>query len=164
MRKIHQRINEEPLKTFSKDGLVLCEYCDCSGERPSAICSLDPRGNRIHKGYFMKGHTPTQVCERHVPILYDTLTSSVASRYCPSENVELIALLKMPKRSYRENLIITDAEFMTYEISDSTALGDRYDLPYFVYSLPEDEKVGRSKGKKQFNSGCYLHDENYTGN
>lgn len=164
MRDIHNRMDEHPIRTFSKEGLVLCEYCDCSGDKPSGICSLDPRGNRIHTDYFIKGQTPRKACETHVPVLYDTVTGAVATRYCPAQAVKLIALLKMPSRRYRENVIISDAEYMTYDMDETATRGDRYDAPYFIYVLPEEEKVGRSKGKKQFNSGCYLHDENYSEN
>ena len=131
-----------------------------SGELYSDVCLLDPRGGRYLSAYFTEDNMPTALCERHVVVAYDTETGAVACPMCPSESVRPVALLRMPKREFPTQVIVSDAQYMY--LGDSGTLprrGDSYDIPYFIYALPPDVYCGRSAGKKQYNSSCYLHDD-----
>ena len=163
MTLAHRNITEGENEHFSKEGLVRATYCDASGAHPSHVCSLDPRGCRIHTDYFMARYQPSGECHTHVPVLYDHTTGSVATRYCPSDCVGIVGLLRLPDRSFPEDIVITDAEYMAYASDDGAFGTSDYRLPYFYAALPEGEYIGHSKKKKQYNSGCYLHDK-YEGN
>ena len=158
MTRVHHTCACDEAEHFSKEGLVRATYCDASGARPSDICSLDVRGCRIHSAYFLAQHVPDGECHTHVPVLYDEATGAVATRYCPSECVRLIALLRLPDRSFPEDIEITDAEYMAYTTEESFESDRDFGHPYFYAALPEGTYIGHSKRKKQFNSGCYLHD------
>ena len=164
MEKIHRArlsdVPEEKTLRFSTEGLVRREFCMDSGELFSELCMLDPRGERMMSAYFTEDNLPTELCTRHVAVAYDTLTGAVACPMCPSDSVGTVALVRMPPRAFPKEITVTDAQYMY--LSDSGTLsrrGDSYDIPYFFYALPPEEYCGRSPGKKQYNSACYLHDD-----
>ncbi|MBO7197103.1 MAG: transglycosylase domain-containing protein [Clostridia bacterium] len=144
---------------FSTEDLCYLPYCKDSGRLYSDVCRLDPRGERLDYGYFSEDNRPEGLCDRHVAVKYDCETKAVASHGCPEENIVTVALLNISDRNFPKEIIVTDAEFVYRDIDGYTMRPIDYALPYFQYSLPEGVYVGRSKGKKQFNSNCYLHDE-----
>ena len=161
MRKIHEyRLSKESkVKKFSTDGLLYLPYCKDSGKMLTELCSLDARGERGEYGYFIPGSIPVGNCKTHIAVEYDTLTSAVAHSGCSSEDVRIVALLDIPWRRFPKEIFITDAEFVWRRISSTDPLGDGYDMPYFIYTIEDGVYVGRSRGKKQFNSACYLHND-----
>ena len=134
-------------------------FCKDSGEIFTDICEYDPRGSRIEYGYFSQDNIPNNYCNRHVLCYYDKVTSALASRGCPHENLILTALLDIPERSFPEQIYVTDAEYVWRRMKLGTRFGDSYDVPYYVYSLDEGEFVGKGRRKKQYNSYCYLHND-----
>ncbi len=72
-------------------------YCLDSGLLPNEYCSLDPRGNRITTGTFIKGDEPTEKCNCHVPVSVDTTTNMRATDYCPYESLKTIALIDVER-------------------------------------------------------------------
>jgi hypothetical protein len=151
--------NSHEREVFSDDNLLYLPYCTDSGKEYSDNCIFDPRGSRMKYGYFTEDNRPCGECDRHVICLYDSVSKAVACNMCPSENLVPVSLIKCEDRAFPKEIIITDAEFVYRNISRFEHLPIDYTLPYFYYSLPEGVYVGRSKGKKQFNSGCYIHDE-----
>lgn len=145
----------ESIENFKDEGLLYLPYCKDSGHIFTDTCELDPRGNRMEYGFFTADNKPTDECKTHVLCGYDVSTMSVAHAGCPEENVIQIALLNI-KRSFPAEITVTDAEFVYRDIGNAE-ISDRYDVPYFINTLEEGEFVGRSKGKKQFNSGCSHH-------
>ena len=155
------RIYEESYEreTFSSDGLIKLPYCKDSGREYSENCIYDPRGDRLEYGYFTEDNRPIGVCDRHVVCMYDALTKGVACSGCPKEELVPVSLIRCDDRSFPKEIIVTDAEFVFRDLTRYDKTPIDYTLPYFQYAIPEGVFVGRSKGKKQFNSGCYLHDE-----
>ena len=147
------------LKSFSTEGLEYLPFCKDSGKVYTEKCSLDPRDERLGFGYFMENNKPQELCDRHILCLYDEETNAVACPHCPTENLKIIALLDIPDRSFPIEICVTDAQYVWRKISEEAKHGDSFDIPYFEYTLEDGEYVGRSKGKKQFNSYCYLHSE-----
>lgn len=94
MEQLHEGL--EP-KTFFEMETVNAQYCLDSGLAPSPYCELDPRGNRITSGTFLKEDVPTQTCDCHVPVTIDTTTNMRSTVYCPSENVKTIALINVAR-------------------------------------------------------------------
>lgn len=146
-----------PKKEFSVDGLLYLPYCRDSGREYSKNCIYDPRGDRMEYGYFSEENLPSGKCDRHVICKYDTLTKGIATSGCQHEDIALVSLIAVDDRSFPKEVIITDAEFVYRDIEGYTERPIDYSLPYFYYSIPDGVFVGRSKGKKQFNSSCYIH-------
>lgn len=142
---------------FSTAGLVRAGYCRDSGLLYGPVCGKDARGNRLEYGYFLPGTEPERMCGTHVLVRYDTLTEGVACDGCPEENVEEVALLRLPERSFPEEVIVGDADYGMRELGEGIPPGDSFDMPYYQYALPPGSFVGRGRSKKQYNSGCYLH-------
>ena len=161
MKKIHEERlgNEENTESFSVSGLQYLPYCKDSGGLYTDRCMYDVRSVRLEYGYFTSDNKPNKICDKHVVCLYDNVTGAVAVKGCPKENLTLIALLDIPDRAFPISVNITDAEFVWRRVEDGTRLGDSYDIPYYIYTLEEGEYAGISKGKKQYNSSCYLHDD-----
>ena len=151
-------LTEEP-KEFSTDGLYYLPYCKDSGKSFSENCVYDPRGERREYGYFTEDNVPMGECDRHVICMYDTETKGIATQNCPKENLALVSLISVTERSFPKEITVTDAEFVFRNVDRYAECPIDYSLPYFYYTIPDGVYVGRSKGKKQFNSGCYLHDE-----
>ena len=158
MTIIHSEIIEEGnVKGFSTEGLYHLPYCMDSGQMYSDTCLFDPRGNRCEYGYFTADNQPKRRCDRHVLCRYDSVTKSIAFVDCPDENIIEVALIRIDDRAFPKEIEITDAEFVYRDIDGYTQRPLDESLPYFQYCLPPDVFVGRSKGKKQFNSNCTEH-------
>ena len=159
MTIIHSDIDENEIENFSTEGLIYLPYCADSGKMYSDICLYDPRGNRREYGYFTVDNAPSSECDRHVLCKYDFETKAIACDKCPNENLIIVSLIKVQDRAFPKEITVTDAEYVYRDISGYTKRPIDYALPYFCNDLPEGVYVGRSKGKKQFNSNCYIHDD-----
>ena len=157
MLKIYEDVHER--EVFSTEGLDYLPYCMDSGREYSDTCVYDPRGSRLEYGYFAGENVPREKCDRHVVLMYDSLTKAVASHGCPSEDLVPISLIYVTDRAFPKEIIITDAEYVCRDIMRYDTRPIDYALPYFEYTILDGVFVGRSKNKKQFNSGCYLHDD-----
>jgi penicillin-binding protein 1A len=146
-------------RKFTKDGLLYLPYCKDSGREYSENCIYDPRGDRMEYGYFTEDNLPFGKCDRHILCYYDTETKGVATSGCPSENLALVSLISVKDRAFPKEITVSDAEFVYRDVDGYTRRPVDYSLPYFYYTIPDGVFVGRSKGKKQFNSSCYLHDD-----
>ena len=154
MKSIHGAVidkRDEP-DAFSVKGLIKCAYCLDSGKLFSPKCIKDPRGDRIAYGYFIKGSEPHEECDRHVLCDYDVFLRGVAVNPTYRGFIEEIALLDIPERCFPKEITVTDAEYVYRKMPEGVPPCDGYDMPYFAYSIPDGEYVGKSKSKKQFNS------------
>ena len=160
MTEIHSIfLDDAAVMHFSTEGLSRLPYCCDSGCLYVSKCEFDPRGNREEYGYFTEDNVPKGECDRHILCKYDSVTKAVATNGCPDENIVDVALLNINDRAFPKEIIVTDAEFVYRDIDRYILRPIDYALPYFQNMIPEGVYVGRSKGKKQFNSNCYLHDE-----
>lgn len=153
-----QNKSDSDIAAFSKKGLIKRDYCMDSGKLFTDICAYDPRGQRIESGYFIKGYAPSDKCDRHVLCQYDSVTEGIASEHCPVEFVKEIALLRINDRHFPKEIVISDADYVYYELETDVDFPQDYSLPYYYNTLEEGVFVGRGKKRKQFNSYCYLHD------
>lgn len=95
MEQIHEGL--EP-KDFEKpEGIVTATICRESGMLASKICSSDPRGGTVRTEFFAKGTQPTDYCNVHKQVTYDTSTNMVANEYCPKELVKSITGIVRPE-------------------------------------------------------------------
>ena len=147
MTKIHSDLIESgaPLEKFDSSGLVTAQYCKDSGKAPGPYCALDLRGNRIETGYYKPGTEPTEVCDCHVPVLWDTATKRVASPDCPPQFVKQIALVREEKRSFRTQLVIADAQYTYRDVPDDYTYPAGDDVPFYanlLTGIPVTDKDG----------------------
>ena len=146
--------------------IVQCEYCADSGKIPTDACALDPRGNRVETGYFIKGTEPTELCDAHVIVDYCTAGKGVACEDCPPEGVTQVALVRVNRNfNSRYNPSIQDAQYsymdLPYDVSPYTT---KY-VPFY-YNLAKattaggvtvNHQTGYTRGATHFNSTCLEH-------
>jgi penicillin-binding protein 1A len=68
--------------------MVKVPICIDSGNKPSELCSKDPRGSRVRTEYFKKGTEPSSVCRAHVLGQVDNSSGLLATKHCPSDSLE----------------------------------------------------------------------------
>lgn len=160
MRLVHsERLKSlDYVEGFSTAGLEYLPYCKDSGELFSENCLYDAReGTRLGYGYFTSDNKPKEICRRHVACYYDSVTGAVASEACPTENLTVVSLLDIPERSFPTEVTVKDAEYVWRKMYEGDKYGDSFEIPFYYYTTDEGEFVGRSKGKRQYNSYCYIH-------
>ena len=157
MTKMHRDSYER--EEFSTEELLYLPYCMDSGREYSDVCVYDPRGCRREYGYFTEDNRPNGSCDRHVMCLYDSETKAIACENCPKENLVAVALISVNDRAFPKEITVTDAEYVYRNVGRFDERPIDFALPYFEYTIPDGVFVGRSKGKKQFNSNCYIHSD-----
>ncbi len=163
MTKIHQKYIDaannggEPLKKFeTASGVVTATYCKDSGKLLTDACAHDPRGSRAQTGYFTSATVPTEYCDAHVLVFYDTSTGAVASSTCPAESVRTIALVRETKRDFRVQLYIVDAQYMYRQLPAGVLPSSSSTVPFYQSIIPSGSYVGTS-GDHPYNCFCYQH-------
>lgn len=81
MSKAHE--GKEVTEITMPDGIVKASVCKDSGKTPTALCSADPRGNRVSSEYFIAGTEPTSLCESHVMAKINTSNNKLATDKTP---------------------------------------------------------------------------------
>lgn len=150
------------IKSFSKEGLIKKEFCIDSGGIITDVCKKDPRGIRAETGYFIKKSVPISKCDKHILCKYDILSEGIATDKCPSDFVEEVALLKIVGRHFPKEIIISDADYVYFDMferDEPLDMPESYDVPYYYYCIEDGDYVGRGKRKKQFNSYCFIHND-----
>ncbi|MBE6611741.1 MAG: hypothetical protein E7632_04555, partial [Ruminococcaceae bacterium] len=146
-------------KTFQMaDGIVTATYCRDSGKLMSQACYLDPRGSRAEQGYFTAATVPTEYCDCHVLVNYDTSTGGIAHDGCPASSVKQVGLIRAD-RVFPTNVKVTDTQYTYHDVAEGTPMPDNGDVPYYIGMYGEKEYPGftDTKGKRYYNSYCYEH-------
>lgn len=163
MTKIHQKYIDDAnnggakLKTFElAQGVVTATYCKDSGKLLSDACALDPRGSRAQTGYFTAATVPTETCDVHVEVLYDTSTNAVASSSCPHSSVKTIALVREVSRDFPVSFRIVDSEYMYRQLSADDYPAYSSTVPYYQTMIASGRYVGYSDDSP-YNCFCYTH-------
>ena len=161
MSEIHALRAPKADKKFSTEGLLYLPYCKDSGKLYTDTCRYDVRGDRLEYGYFTADNRPSEECNRHILVEFDTVSKGISLGNCPHGALARVALIDVPERSFPTEVYIIDAEF-AYRIPPSDialdgngAPPDSY--PYFYYSLPEGVYSGISNKRRQFNAACGEH-------
>ena len=138
--------------------LVAVNYCMDSGLLPSEACIKDARGSRVKQGYFIKGTEPTEPCDTHVMVEYDSVCGGVATVFTPIWHVSEVGMIRV-EREFPMQIIVSDAQFVYREIPKDS-------LPSFepneaFFAVLEDDKnkrfFGKSAGNVQFNRISLAH-------
>lgn len=155
----------EPLKTFvDAPGIVQVEYCIDSGKLATDACRNDLRkitepkkGNRIEKGWFKAGTEPTEYCDCHVMVEYDTVKKAVAVDGCPSENTVKVGMLNH-LRVLPFDIEITDAQYTWQQVpEDYSYEGLTSTQPFYYKLLPTGFYTGHTKNGGYYNHACLTH-------
>ncbi|MCD8003736.1 MAG: transglycosylase domain-containing protein [Clostridia bacterium] len=164
MTQVHQEIFDaveagtEELKTFEvAAGVVQATYCLDSGDVYTSTCAKDPRGSRSATGYFTTETVPTEDCETHVLVLYDSTTGGVASQYCNENNLVEYALIRVEDRSFPIQVTITDAQYVYRELSSNVKPSADSSKAFFENMLATGEYCGTSGVSSAFNRFCSTH-------
>ncbi len=165
MTILHKKhISSGELKGFEKHyNVVEAEYCLDSGKLLGEACKCDPRGDRSEVGYFVKGTEPSESCDCHVLVPYDTDKASgggVMSHECEFYNVKYVGLLRV-ERSFPMQIFVTDAQYTYRELPQGTQPETNPNLPFFANALSENSFSGISYGNTQFNRYCRAHFDYY---
>ena len=148
-----------PKEKFDEpEGIVMAKYCKDSGKLVSSACLCDPRGCRTEIGYFTEDTVPTEYCDVHKMVLYDTVRGGIACDHCSPENCRYVGLLNIT-RYFPHEVTISDAQYVWQNLLPGTEVCLDSTLPFFQYNLKSGVYCGRSAVKFPFNrfcSGCYL--------
>ncbi len=160
MIRLHQKyINSgTPLKTFEMaNGIVSANYCKDSGKLMTAACYADPRGNRAETGYFTGTTVPTEYCDRHVMVAYDTLTGAVACDKCPPEYIKNVGLIAV-ERVFPMQVKVTDTQYTYRKTHEDTVMPTTGDVPFYTGLYVEGEYPGFTQtDRRYYNSFCFEH-------
>lgn len=161
MTVLHQEYinSEEGVKGFElADGVVTANYCKDSGKLMTSACYADPRGSRVETGYFTVATVPTEYCDCHVMVEYDSVTGGIASAGCPAANIKKVGLLKIG-RIFPLNVKVTDAQYTYRAVHEGTVMPTTGDIPFYMGLYGENEYPGYTdtSGKRVYNSYCYEH-------
>ena len=158
MTKLHAKYISSPIKKefIQSDRVITAEFCCDSGKIATEACKKDPRGNRIEEGYFVKGTEPTEECDCHKLVRYDTIEGGIASYDCESYGIEYVGLIRV-ERSFPKQIFVSDAQYVWRELPTDIMPETSPKLPYFNNIFGKDEYGGISYGNSQFNRYCRAH-------
>ncbi len=159
MSTIHKNLkDDEKMRTFSTEGLVMARFCADSGRLLSDACASDARGERERFDYLLPETVPKDECDTHILVYYDTHTGAVAGRGCPMECIKPIGLLRITDRRFPYEITVSDAQYVYRPMTGSVYSYDD-NTPYFYFELAPLEYVGKSKSERQFNRYCHEHND-----
>lgn len=159
MEILHKDIYEasknggEPLKTFedASNDIIEVDYCYDSGKLCTAACHADPRGNRSTHGYFVKGTEPTEYCDRHMLVKYDSVNGGVAGFDCPPENITYVSLIKYERWFPIRSVKVVDAEYTWQELPTDIAPYLLNGYPFFYSKCSTGHWMGLTRTTEHFN-------------
>jgi penicillin-binding protein 1A len=149
----------EPLKTFEvPKSVITATYCKDSGKLLTDACKSDPRGSRAEIGYFVRGTEPTEYCDVHFMVEYDSKTKSILTPYCPKENAVKVGLIDV-WRQFPYNIQVEDSIYTGQVLpSDYSYSGLSTSVPYYHNMLPHGFYAGAPRGSaSRFNFACITH-------
>jgi penicillin-binding protein 1A len=118
MEEIHQDLEPKEFE-MPLDSVAEVRVCMDSGLLVSDLCLRDGRGSRGISQIFERGKEPTETCNVHAIVTYDTSTGMRASEYCPDEYKRTITGIVVPDSQVSD---------WTYQIAESI-----YNGPTCIY-------------------------------
>lgn len=110
MLDAHKEKNKN-FNLYTSNNIVEVEYCTDSGCLPLEECRLDPRLNRIKKGYFIKGSEPKEICKLHKSVYIDSQSGMIANNDTSYLLKRKIALLDFTRENKFDNIEILDEKY-----------------------------------------------------
>lgn len=156
MTEIHDLYSGEEKKFASSENVITANYCCDSGKLIGEACLLDPRGIRAERGYFVKGTEPTEKCDCHVLVEYDSIGGGVSFGNCPESETVFVGMIKAD-RSFPIQVYISDAQYVWKPLKIGVKVSEDSSLPFFNNMIPDKEYWGISYSDIQFNRACVSH-------
>ena len=103
---------ENPKGFTISDDVCKVEYCEDSGLLPCEHCRLDPRGNRISTGYFLRGTEPKEECNIHKPITIDIRDGLEADAHTPNYARLTLGLLDYSRPDFPYSVKTIDTDYL----------------------------------------------------
>ena len=151
-------------------GLRICSY---SGKLATEACEHDiayygKSGSCVTTDfYYLKSEPPTEYCDRHVLVEWDTVTKSICvdGCNCPENNLARVGfrLAKKADRCFHNNIVITDAQYIYVDVPAGYTYPDSTGVAFFrnLYDASDPdhpEYPGRTSGaSRPANSYCKEH-------
>lgn len=138
------------------------EYCAVSGKKPTDACNndkfTDVGGPVFSDGVFTKSTVPTEYCDMHVNVKWDTVTKAICVEGCdcPESNLVDRGLRVVTDRSFKRQVTIGDAQYVYRPVPEGYVYPTG-DVPFFQNLIPEGVYVGRSGSGKPYNRLCWEH-------
>ncbi|HHW57805.1 MAG TPA: penicillin-binding protein [Clostridia bacterium] len=118
MEQIHKDL---PYKDFVKPpGIVTVTVCKDSGELPTDLCHLDPRGDQTYPELFAEGTQPTTYCTVHVTASINSQNGKLATEFTPTDLVKEAVFIDPPGRTPEQNAVAKDKEYVVPKEYDDT--------------------------------------------
>ena len=134
--------------------VIRVSYCKDSGKLMSDACTKDARGNRGEVGWFIKGQEPTEFCDCHVVVEYDTQHGGICHGNCPEEVRGEVALIRAERR-FPIPIYVSDAQYVYG--GDPTEIAPNPDPTQSYFASRQEKYVGVSNVQKPFNRSCTAH-------
>ena len=121
---------------------------------PCEACAKDTRGARYEMGWFQKGQEPTEFCDRHVLVEYDTEHGGICHGSCPDETRGEVALIRVD-RHFPIRVYVSDAQYAYGGNPDEIEPNPDGRESYFAKH--QKYLSGVSNAEKPFNRSCTAH-------
>lgn len=104
------------VKNFEKsEDFKYVNVCQYSGLLPSESCKNDPRGNAVVAGYFHKDDVPRHTCDIHVDVEIDSVSSMLASQFCPTDIRKTVAFMDIERFFDIDGVIVSDEQYVLHD-------------------------------------------------
>ncbi|ABY91560.1 MAG: Penicillin-binding protein, 1A family [Caldanaerobacter subterraneus] len=118
MMQIHKNL---PYKDFVRPpGIISVTVCRDSGELPTDLCHLDPRGDRTYTEIFAQGTQPTTYCTVHVTAKINSQNGKLATDLTPPDLVKDAVFIDPPGRTPAQNAVALDGKYVVPKEYDDT--------------------------------------------
>ncbi|MGI1690421.1 transglycosylase domain-containing protein [Thermoanaerobacter uzonensis] len=137
MLQIHKDL---PYKDFVRPpGIISVTVCKDSGELPTDLCHLDPRGDRTYTEIFAQGTQPTTYCTVHVTAKINSRNGKLATALTPPDLVKDAVFIDPPGRTPEQNAVAADGKYVVpTQYDDTTSILPGNNEPNNVPNTPSD--------------------------
>lgn len=145
-------------------GVIKVKYCTVSGKLAGENCKKDlyceiNGGSCIEEGYFAIGTQPTETCDLHILVDWDTTTKAICFDGCLCPTTKKVAL-RLNYRAFDSYVSVSDTQYLYYPIPADYVFPTKTSVPFYA-NLPEYEGIkyfGLSSSiKKPYNRVCLEH-------
>ncbi len=112
--------------------------------------------------YYLKSDPPTETCDKHIAVQWDTKTKAISlpGCSCPEEDLVTVGfrLLDKSERCFEKNVRISDAQFIYIPVPDGYTYPTSKYVAFFQNLYGENEYPGYTSGSSMpYNRVCTEH-------
>lgn len=164
----YQKKFEQP-NTVAYAGDTGLRICTVSGKVATNLCERDA-SHILNKSasvvtsdfYYIRSEMPTETCDRHISVKWDTVTQAVCMPGCACPEADLIdvsfRLVTMKERCFEKSIPISDAQYIYIEVPEDYIFPASKTAPFFRNLYVVGENPGYTPGAKSpYNRLCLEH-------